>query len=280
LCTLIATLTGCFSAEMKLTVRDDDTADLTYTLLVDIGRLTELAEILGGGPEDAAELEGDALIDELFNGDDPCSELSTAVGDQPVESQAISEGGRRGVRCTARRIPLSQLTDLGTDTTVRIDRRGSTTDVEITLAGIEDLAGDGDDLGAGLGLSFTDLVELRFVVSAPGSVTRHNGSSIDGATVTWVITPDADFVAAGVARLDASWTGDGSGSGSAGLIILVILLGVVVIAVAVVGALMARARTARRLPGSPLPPPPAPPVHSPEPSGSPEWPQPGGGAER
>jgi hypothetical protein len=249
---VVATTAGCFSAEMNLTVRDDDTADLTYTVLVDVNRLGELASILGSEAPDLSSYSGEDLIAELFEGEDPCTEMRNALAGREVTSTPVNEGERRGVRCAVERVPVAELSGLGDGTSLSIERQGSATTVEIMLTGIDDLAGDSAELGGELGLSYDELLEIRFVATAPGTLDTHNATSVDGATATWLVTPDAEFVTAGEARLEASWTGGDSSGGGAAITVAIVIAALVVAALAVVIVVRRRNRPA---PGTPLPPP-------------------------
>lgn len=248
-------LTGCFAAEMNLTIHDDD-ADVAYTLLVDVDRLGEVAAALGSDLPDLSGLSGEVLVDQILEGEDPCAEIRAALPDRDVVTSEVTDGGRRGVRCTMAGVPFEELTRLGEGTTVRIVRDAGTTTVEIDLEGVDDLTADTEQLGAEAGLAFQDLYEIRFVVTAQGSLTEHNATSTDGATADWLITPDAPFLDNGTARLRATWTdggGDGGGMGAG----IVVIVAVVVLAVAALGIVLVRRRSKPTL-GSPLPPPPPP----------------------
>jgi hypothetical protein len=255
---------GCFSAEMKVSIRSDDTADVAYTVLVDVERLGSLASALGSELPDLSGFTGEELLDELSDGDNPCSELASALAGRNVESTTVSEGSRRGVRCAVTQVPVTELGDLGDDTSIRIERDGARTTVTVTTAGLDELTADGSGIGADLGLSFAELLEISFVVSAPGTLTEHNATSVDGATATWIVTPDAPFLTDGRARMQAVWTtGTSAGGGSGTTVAVIVVLGVVFAAGALV--LVLRRNRNATTPGTPLPPPPPPP-------------QPGGGA--
>lgn len=252
---MVLLTTGCLSAEMKVAINDDDTADIAYTLLVDLDRLGELAAILGSAVPDTADLSGDELVKELFEGEDPCDDLRTTLTGREVISTEVTEGERRGVRCAATAVPLAELDNLGDDTTLSIVRSGSSTTVDITLTGVDSLAADGEDLGAAIGSSFSDLLQISFVVSAPGTLGDNNATSVDGAVATWLVTPDASFVVNGDAQMRAVWSGGGSSGGGmgAGVVAVIVLLGVVIVAAVVV---VVRRRNSTPTPGAPLPPPP------------------------
>ena len=256
----VALLAGCFAAEMKLTINDDD-VDIAYTLLVDVDQLGELAGMLGSELPDLSALSGEALIDEILEGDDPCADIRTAFADREVASTEVDEGGRRGVRCSVAAVPFAELSRLNDDTVIAITRDGGTTSVTIDLDGVDDLTAEGDQLGAEIGMAFQDIYEIRFVVSGQGTLTDHNASSIEGTTATWLITPTADFIDNGTARLRATWTGNSSG-GDAGMgvgLVVAVVVGVLVVAAVVV--VLVRRRSSPRT-GTPLPPPPPPPPYA------------------
>jgi len=256
LTSLIVFTTGCLSAEMKVAINDDDTADIGYTLLVDVERLRELAAMLGSALPDTADLSGDELVKELFEGEDPCADLRTTLTGREVTATDVTEGERRGVRCTATAVPLTELTDLGDDTALSIVRSDSTTTVDITLQDVDSLAADGEDLGAAIGSSFAELLEISFVVSAPGTLGDNNATSVNGATATWLVTPDAAFVENGDAQMRAVWSGGGTSGGgvSAGVVAVIVLLGVMIVGVL---AVVLRRRGSTPNAGDSLPPPPA-----------------------
>lgn len=252
---LLLLTTGCLSAEFKVAINDDDTADIAYTLLINVEQLGELAAAMGSDIPADADLGGDALVEELFEGEDPCDDLRTTLTTREVTSTEVTEGALRGVTCTATAVPVAELTDFGDDTTLNIVRAGSTTTVEMTLKGVEELAGDGADfLTQALGSSFAELLQISFVLSAPGTLGENNATSVDGDTATWLVTPDAAFVVSGDAQMRAVWSEGGSSGGvSAGIVIALVLLGVAIAAVVVV---LTR-RNSTKTSGDLLPPPPA-----------------------
>jgi hypothetical protein len=201
-------------------------------------------------------LSGEALVDEVLEGEDPCAELRTALPDRDIATTEVNDGGRRGVRCTITGVPFEELADLGDGTTVAVTRDGDTTNVAIVLEGVDDLTADTEGLGAEIGLAFQDLYEIRFVVTAQGTLDEHNATSTEGNTATWLITPDAGFIEAGTARLQATWTGDGGGDGGLGAGLVVLLI--VVAAVVVAGVIVLVRRRSSTASDSALPPPPPP----------------------
>lgn len=250
---LILVTAGCFAAEMKVTVNDDDTADIAYTLLVDVDQLGELAGVLGSEVPDLSGVTGDRLVQELFQGEDPCSDLRESLPGRDVTSSDVARGPRRGVACTATGVPLSELSNFGSDTTLSIVRSGADTTVEITLVDVQSLTEETEDLGAMAGDAFADLLEISFVVSAPGALGETNATTVEGNTATWLVTPDAPFVVDGDAQMRGAWTAKGSSDGGAGAGVVIIL---VVAALAVVALVLVLVRRrGRPAPGSPLPPP-------------------------
>jgi len=254
LTSLVLLVSGCFAAEMNLTINDDD-ADVAYTLLVDVDRLVELAGALGSDLPDLSGLTGEALIEQILEGEDPCADIRASLPDREVTVSEVAEGGRRGVRCTVVGVPFDALSSLGDDTAIRVLRDGSTTAVEVDLTGVEDLTSGTDQLGAEVGLAFEDLYEIRFVVTAQGTLSEHNATSTEGATAVWLITPDAAFIEGGTASMRATWTAEGDGGG-AGLAIAAVIAVAVLGTLAVVGVVLRRRSSASR--ATPLPPPPPP----------------------
>lgn len=243
---LVAVVTGCFSAEMSITVRPDDTADVAYKVMIDVERLGELASALGSDLPDLSGFTGEELLDELSNGDNPCSELAAALAGRNVESTTVSEGSRRGVRCSVEAVPVGELDNLGDDTSIDIERNGDETVVTLNATGLDELTADSSGIGAELGASFSELLEISFVVSAPGTLVEHNATSVAGATATWIVSPEAPFVSGGRAQMRAVWTTAGSGPGSSGgsstTVVVIVALGVVMAAVAV-GLVLRRRRS-------------------------------------
>lgn len=250
---LILLTTSCFAAEMKVTVNDDDTADIAYTLLIDIDQLGELAGVLGSTLPDLDGVTGDRLVQELFQGEDPCSDLRESLPGREVSSTDVSRGSQRGVECAVVGVPLNEFSNFGSDTALNIVRSGGDTTVDITLIDVQSLAEDSEDLGAMAGEAFADLLEISFVVAAPGTLGDNNATSVEGNTATWLVTPDAPFVIDGNAQMQGVWTGDSSSGGGlgAGLVIAIVVAALAVIALVLV---LVR-RRGRPAPGSPLPPP-------------------------
>jgi hypothetical protein len=260
-------LAGCFSVEATFTINDDATADVDFVTLIDTSQLQEFAGLLG---EDAAALEdlsGDALLNELTGGDDPCADFIGDFSDYDVSSREIDEGSEVGVGCTAKGIPISELNSLGDDTssfTIEQDDDG-TTRFDAVLEGVDELTGDPaetEQMTEMLGISLDDLFTIKFTVSAPGGLDEHNASSTDGSTATWDVKPDADFVTDGTATLSAVWTpGGGGDDGSSWWIILLIVAAVVAIA-AVAVVLVKRSKGAGDGPTDDEPPTPSEPPAS------------------
>jgi hypothetical protein len=282
-----ALLAGCFTLEATFTVNDDATADLDYLILIDTERLQEFSSLLGEDLGDAGDLSGDALLDEFFDGEDPCADLTSELTEYDVSTREINENGEAGVGCTVTGVPVAELNSLGDDTSsFSIVQDDTGTRFDAVLEGVDELTGDPSEtemLTEMLGVSLDDLFTIRFVVSAPGSLGENNASSTDGATATWDVKPDADFVVDGDATMTARWTPGGGSSGSSSIwIILAIVAGVVVVA-AVAFVLVKRSKgqgtdptdpadTATPMaPGTPPPPPPgmAPPPAPGAPTSSP-----------
>jgi hypothetical protein len=224
-----ALLAGCFTIEASFTINDDATADVDYLVLIDTEQFEELGALLGQDTADLDDLSGDALLGELLGDDDPCADLVDDFSDFDVSVREIDNDGQVGVGCTVAGIPLDELTSVGDDTSeFSIQQDSSGTRFEAVLEGVDELAGDPDEtneLTSLLGVDATDLITIRFVVSAPGSLGTNNASSTNGSTATWEVTPDAEFVANGNATMTAEWTpGGGGGSSSWGIIALVAAL--------------------------------------------------------
>lgn len=260
-------LAGCFTVEATFTINDDATADVDFVTLIDTSQLREFAGILGEDVEALDELSGDALLEELTGGDDPCADFIGDFSEYDVSTRQIDEGDEVGVGCTASGIPIADLNSLGDDTssfTIEQDPDG-TTRFDAVLEGVDELTGDPtetEQMTEMLGVSLDDLFTIRFVVSAPGSLGDNNASSTDGATATWDVKPDSDFVTDGTATLTAEWTPGGGGDSSSWWIILVVVAAVLVIAAVVALVLTRRSKgssgppSAESTSGS-VPPPPA-----------------------
>ncbi len=285
-----ALLAGCFSIEATFTINDDATAEIDYLVLIDTEQLGEIADLLG---EDAGGLDGlggDALLQELTGDDDPCADLTSELTDYDVSTREIDDDGQVGVGCTVSGVPIEEISSLGDDTSsFSIEQDADGTSFDAVLEGVDELTGTGDDgsaeIVALLGLELDDLFTIRFVVTAPGSLGDNNATSTDGATATWVVTPDAEFVVDGDATMSAQWTPGDSGGSSTLIILIVIAL---VIAAAIVAFLLVkRSKRPSDAPeaaaGSPLeapaasatpPPPPPPPPSTPDAGSTPPPPPP------
>ncbi len=240
-----ALLAGCFTVEATFTIRDDATADLDYVLLIDTEQLEGFAGLLGEDAGDLDDLSGDALLEEITGGDDPCADLTEELTDFEISTREIDRDGEVGVGCTVTGVPVAELDSLGDDTSsFSIVQDADGTRFDAVLEGVDELAGDPDETDAMaemLGLSFDELFTIRFVVSAPGSLGSNNATSTSGSTATWEITPDADFVVDGDATMTAEWTPGGGSSGSSAWIIALIV-GAIVVAGAVAFVLIKRSK--------------------------------------
>lgn len=292
-----ALLAGCFTLEATFTVNDDATADLDYLILVDTEQLEELAGLLGDDLGAIGDLSADALLDEVFGGEDPCADLTAELTDYEVTTREIREDGEAGVGCTVTGVPIAELNSLGDDaSSFSIEQDDDGTRFNAVLEGIDELAGDPSEsemITQMLGVSLDDLFTIRFVVTAPGSLGENNASSTDGSKATWDVKPDADFVTDGDATMTAEWTPGGEGGGSSIWIILVIIA--VVAAIAAVAVVLVKrskgqgsspsdtpAAPPTPPPGTPPPPPPpgmAPPPAPSAPASSPPPPPPATGSE-
>jgi len=241
-------LTGCFRVELSYDINDDGTADVAILTVVDTAQLEELGGLLGEDTTGLADLDGDDLIEELTQGDDPCGDIASDLAEYDVEIEEISDGSEVGVKCTVRSVPLEELTDVGDDSSISIEQTDGTTRFEATLGGVDELTGGEDaDLGALLDIDLDELFSIVFSVSAPGSLGDNNATSTSGSTATWSITADAEFVTDGDAVMNAVWT-PGGGSDSNTWIIAVVIA--VLVAVAVVVFLVVRSRSGSSSPAA------------------------------
>jgi hypothetical protein len=274
-------LTSCFRAEFEFSIDDDGTADLSVLTAIDTAQFEELGELLGEDTSGLGDLSGEDLFDELTQGDDPCGDLTGELTEYETEVEQIDEGSEVGVRCTVRDVPIEELTEVGDDSSLRIEQDDDGTRFEATLGGVDELTGgtEGLDLGAIPGFDLDDIFSITFTVSAPGSIGDNNATSTSGSTATWVVTADADFVENGDAVMRAEWT-PGGGSGSNTWIIVAVILALVAIAIGVFFVLRSRSVASggadasgdAAATGTPPPPPgssppPPPPTAPPSPSG-------------
>lgn len=242
-------LAGCFSVQATFDIHDDGTADLDFVTLIDSKQIEQFAGMLG---EDAGVLDGmsgDELLKEMTGGEDPCADFVSSFADYDVTSREINEDGQIGVGCTAKDVPLADLTDLGDSTsTFTIEQDDTGTRFSAELQGVDELAGDPaetEQMTAMLGKTLDELFTIKFTVSAPGTLGENNATSTDGSTATWDIKPDADFVTNGDAAMTAAWTpGGGSGGGSSSLLIILVVI-------AVIAAVIAAIVLSKRKKGSP-----------------------------
>lgn len=227
-------LTGCFSVESSFTIHDDGTADVTLVTLIDTSRLEEFASLLGEELGDVGDMSGDALLDEMMGGDDPCGTLIGGLSDYEVTTEEIDNDGEVGVGCTVKGVPIEDLTAGMQDdeSSFTITQDGDATHFSAVLEGVDELAGDPDEMTAMtemLDISLDDLFSITFSVTAPGSLGDNNASSTSGSTATWDVKPDADFVTGGDAVMTADWSGSSSSSSSTLWIILGIIAAVVIV---------------------------------------------------
>ena len=284
-----ALLAGCFTLEATFTINDDATADLDYLVLIDTEQLEEFSGLLGEDLGDVGDLSSEALLDEFFGGDDPCADLTSELTEYEVSTREINENGEAGVGCTVTGVPVTELNSLGDDTSsFSIVQDDTGTRFDAVLEGVDELTGDPSEtemLTEMLGVSLDDLFTIRFVVSAPGSLGENNASSTDGATATWDIKPDADFVVDGDATMTARWTPGGGSSSSSSIWIILAIVAVVAVVAAVAFVLVKRSKGQGTDPTQPAadtpmasgtpPPPPgmAPPPAAGAPTSSPPPPQ-------
>lgn len=272
-------LGGCFRVETTIDIGDDATADLALSFLVDVATLSEFAEEMGGGEAlgGLEGLSGEDLIREMLDGDDPCAlNLPDGIGEPTVTE--VEDGDYRGVRCTVVDVALADLQGADDEASFDIVQNDDGTEVEIRLQGVDELFSDADqELPPGFDMAMDSLLDIRYVVSAPGTLLEHNGTSATGDRVTWIITPGADFAQNGTAVMTARWGAAQDSSGSnTGLIIVIVVI--VAAAALIAGLLIGRSRRtptpatptdagSSTMETSPLPPPPPP--------GSENGPQPG-----
>ena len=259
-------LSGCLEFESTFEISDDGTVDVGIVTAIDTEQLEQLSALFGEDTSGLDGLSGEELLSE-FSEDDPCGELTNDLAGFEVSTREIDEGGRVGVGCTVNAVPIAELTDLGEDSALSITQDDEGTTFELSLSGVSEITGGGtDDLGA-LGLSFEELIDFRFVVSAPGTLGENNATSTDGATATWVVAPDAAFIANDTASMSAVWTGSGSGSSDSSAALIIIVLAV--LAVAAIAFLIIKRASGGGTPNEPETPAPVAPAAAGAPLGAP-----------
>jgi hypothetical protein len=219
--------------------------DVSLLVALDVEMLTSFATEVGGQEQAAAieAMSGEELVGELAEGTDPCSGV---VGGLDFEVSEYSEGNYRGVQCTARGVSTSEvMAELFDDPdAMREDPSDGSWVLNATMRNALGLADDLEDIAGldanGMGDMFdtADLLEFRLTISAPGRVSEHNGTSVNGAKVTWLLTADAEFVDGSDATLRARWTPDSANFG----LLIVVLLSAAVAAVAIIVAGRTRLR--------------------------------------
>lgn len=215
-------LAGCFTIESTFVIDDDGTADVDFVLLVDTEQLSELAGMFGEDAGMLDELSPQELLGEITEGEDPCADLTSSLTDYEVTVREIEDDSSVGVGCTVNDVPIDDLNEIGEDSELRISQDDGNTSFELRLDGVDELAGDTGDLPPIPGFDLDELFQIRFSATAPGSLSSHNATSTDGATATWVVTTDADFVVDGNATMTAQWEPGGSDSSSVLWIVLVV----------------------------------------------------------
>jgi hypothetical protein len=167
----LVSLAGCVKVDVALSVHDD---------VVD-------GTMLIGADKRLADLSGQSRETVL------ASITQNAPSGPGVTSQRFEDTTYIGMRFTLTNVPIANLNQDRTGLVLTHDTDSGTYVVSGTL-----------DLGAlnpegfataGLASSF----DVRFAVTFPGSVTRHNGQ-LDGTTVTWVATPGQTLLVDAVAK--------------------------------------------------------------------------------
>lgn len=243
-------LSGCLEVEMKLDVDESGTADLVVSMLVDTEVLAELAGAMGQEIPGFDQLTGEELLGELGQDGDPCAGLVDSTGTYETQAESVERGALKGVQCSVQDVPVSELTDLGDGAATSITQAGGITTARLTFADVDSMSGDMGDLESmGLpAMSFEEMFKISFVMTAPGGVARHNGTSVDGNTVTWVITPDAEFVEGGDAVMEAEWStaiaGGGSGGGGSNTVLIIVIVAAALVVLAAVVLIARRRRSA------------------------------------
>lgn len=240
---------GCFSATMNFTINDDDTVDISITSLVDTEQLDRLSSFFGQslGDEllDATPTE---ILDELTEGDDPCSNLEDSYPGQVTKNE-IRDGSRVGVECIVSGVPISEIDQLNDESsTIMITRDDASTDIRIVLTGMSELYGATEEDLEFLemfDLDMDELVQLNFVASAPGGIQTSNATAVDGATATWELRSDSAFVVGDEAVMTATWSDDAGDGGFPGWLTVLIVMAGIAVVVGVVAAVGARSRRNR-----------------------------------
>ena len=253
----VLALTGCLSLETRFDINADGTADVGITMLVDTSTIRMFGEMFGEEVDDLDGLSGEELIEEFVNGENPCDDFGD-FGTGEVTVREVADGDRRGISCSVDGVSIAELNEDPTEgegITILQDDEG--TSVRLVFPA-EDIVGDTDDLGM-FGLSFEELFDVRFVVSAPGSLVEHNGSSTQGSTVFWQLTPDSAFLQGDDAVMTARWSGfaaaDG-GDGDGGLspvVIIAIIVGLLIVVAAVVLVLRSKGSGGSPTASAPMP---------------------------
>ena len=231
-------LAGCFTVEATFTIKDDATADIDYLVLIDTEQLQKFSGLLGEDAGALDDLSGDALLEEVMGGDDPCSDLTGEFDDSQISTREIDDNGKVGVGCTVSGVPIAELDSLGADTSsFSIEQDAGVTRFNAVFEGVDELAGDPaetDAMTEMLGVTLDELLTIRFIVTAPGSLGENNASTTDGSTATWDVKPDSDFVTDGDATMTAEWTPGGGGGSSMAIISAIVAALVAAAAVAIV----------------------------------------------
>lgn len=227
---------ACLRVDGELTVDEDDRVDGSVVLAVD---------------EDLAQLGGSAA-EQLLD----VAAGSRALDRLGAEEEPYDEDGYVGRRITFDDVPLERFESGPGGEVLSRDADGYRFDLPIDT---------------GVGMRRSDLVqgvggdaELRFRVTVPGRVLKHNGNDVEGSTVIWSYRGDEllrDLPTSLEARWDDSGlvpsSGGGGGGGSS--LWLAVLLGALALGVLGAGAFVLLRRRPR-------------PAHAgPEPGGTPSW---------
>lgn len=266
--------------ETSFEIHDDGTVDLTIEAAFNLDVLEQFGESLGQPLGDLEDMTADELFSEFGDTNDPCGDITESLADFAVVEEPISGDGEIGVRCTVLGIPLTELSDLGDDSALSITQASDETNFELQLSGVSEVFGGGDAIPIP-GFEIEELLQFDVSATAPGSIAEHNATSTDGARATWVLTPDAEFVANDSATMTARWE-PGSNSSGGWVVPLVIALAAIAVMAILIAVLRGRKNDDDNGVSSIAPPPPpdglgAPPAAPPVAPPPPPPPSPEGG---
>jgi LppM domain len=181
----VLVLSGCFTVDLDLTVRSDNTVDGTIVLAVD----RAWAKKAGGV---------DTFVESLTQGGSG-SLLAEEPSAGSVAAKPYKDADRVGAEYTLSGVPVTDFGQ-GPDEDLSIRRVAD----EFLVTGSLDLT-RGQDVASNRAAKLMEKAEIRLAITFPGAVIETNGRA-DGRTVTWSTTSDKDTEVFARAAATTGWS--------------------------------------------------------------------------